>query len=57
MIRDRSKRATLVYFVTLIVILAVFALSAIKTSAYNSLRHHETFSGAELFSADTASSR
>ena len=47
----------LAYSVTRIVILSVFALSAIKTSAYNRLRHHETFSGAELFSADTASSR
>ena len=47
----------LAYSVTLIVILAVFALSAIKTSAYNHLRHHETFSGAELFSEDTASSK
>ena len=40
--------------VALLLVIALFAVSIIKTSVYNSKIHHAVFSGPELFSAENA---
>ena len=44
---DRKKR-TAVFAVSLILVLVCFAVSVIKTQAYNSVLHHEVFAGQKL---------
>jgi len=48
------KKAAVIFTVTLIIVMAVFALSILKTDAYNSAKHHATFSGGTLFSSEDA---
>ncbi len=51
---DNRKPAIIAFVVTLILALAFLGASVIKTNAYNSVTHHESFSKAELFSPDGA---
>ena len=53
MMKNRSRKtAPWVFAVTLLIILAVLAVSVIKTNAYNNAEHTASFSGPELFSAE-----
>ena len=48
------KKAVFTFALTLLLIIAVFGLSLIKTSAYNRAKHHAVFAGEALFSDDNA---
>ena len=52
--QDNRKKTLLIFVITFVAILAVFALSVVKTTAYNRTVHRETFSGPALFSAEEA---
>ena len=55
MIRKPNKKtAAAVFIAILLIVIAVFAASVIKTNAYNSKTHHAVFAGPELFSAENA---
>ena len=49
---ENRKRATILFVVALVLILILLAVSALKTQAFNSARHHAEFAGAGLFSAE-----
>ena len=50
----KVKKATLIFGIAFVYIIAVLGLSVLKIRAYNSTRHHKVFSGATLFNvADT----
>ena len=48
------KSTTIVFLAILVLLIACLAVSMIKTNAYNRAKHRETFTGAELFSAEGA---
>jgi len=50
---EARKRATLIFLVTLLIAIAILAVSVVKTNAYNSVRHQAPFSGETLFTTDT----
>lgn len=47
----------MVFAVSLILVLVCFAVSVIKTQAYNSVLHHEAFAGQKLFSEEDGEER
>ncbi len=48
---NENKRNAVIFFsIALLMIIAVFALSVIKTNTYNRARHRESFDGSALFS-------
>ena len=52
--KKKKNAAFIIFTVTLLAILACMIISVVKTNAYNSVRHHEIFSGAELFSTEAS---
>ena len=52
LIKDNRKKRAVIFAVALLVVAICLLASLIKTDIYNHARHHATFSGAELFSAD-----
>lgn len=52
MTMNNKKRIVWIYAFTFILILAVLALSIVKTNEYNRVRHHISIDGDTLFSAD-----
>ena len=52
--KQNGKKTALLFAVSFMVILGVFAASVIKTNVYNSTRHHAVFSGPALFSSEDA---
>ena len=56
--KRRSKKRTMIAFIAvLVLVIACFCISVIKTSTFNNARHHEVFSGTELFSQEDARAR
>ena len=51
---ESGKRTTLIFASALLIIAGILLLSVLKTNAYNSAIHHETFAGPELFSPENA---
>ena len=49
--KENEKRNILIFVVAFLLVVVGIALSILKTNAYNSVRHHEEFSGAGLFGA------
>ncbi len=49
---ENRKRTTVVFLVTLILIIAVFAASVIKTDLYNAKTHRAVYTGPELFTSE-----
>lgn len=54
---ETRKKATLIFLVTLLIAIAILAVSVVKTNAYNSVRHQASFSGETLFTTDTLRDR
>ncbi len=52
LMKDNRKKRAVIFAVALLVVAICLLASLIKTDIYNHARHHATFSGAELFSAD-----
>ena len=52
--KRNGKKTALLFAVSFMIILGVFAASVIKTNVYNSTRHHAVFSGPALFSSEDA---
>ncbi len=50
--QNRTRIVSLIFAVSLIVIIIGLVFSVLKTRAYNSVRHQETFEGDSLFSPD-----
>ena len=48
------KKAILEFGATMLVVLALFIVSVVKTNAYNRAKHSAEFSGPALFSAEAA---
>ncbi|MBR4164657.1 MAG: HD domain-containing protein, partial [Lachnospiraceae bacterium] len=51
---DNRKISAVIFAVTLALIIACLAASMIKTSAFNKAKHHEVFTGPDLFSGEDA---
>ncbi len=49
---EHWKTAICIFSVTLMILVAIFAVSRIKTGRYNNEVHHAVFSGEDLFSSD-----
>ena len=54
---DNRKQRLLVFAAALVLVLAVFVLSVLKTNAYNRTVHHAAFSGDTLFTTGEAPER
>ncbi len=50
--KGSGKKAILEFSASLLIILAIYAVSAIKTDEYNRARHSATFEGPALFSTE-----
>ncbi len=50
----RKKKATVVFAITLGVLVLILIASILKTSAYNHVRHRETFADSALFSTQAS---
>ena len=49
---NKSKKAFLIFILTLIGVVAIFVVCLIKNSSYNNTSHNETFTGEEAFSSE-----
>lgn len=52
--KQNRKKTALLFAVSFMVIIGVFAASVIKTNVYNSTQHHAAFSGPALFASEDA---
>ncbi|MBO4799646.1 MAG: hypothetical protein J5489_03270, partial [Lachnospiraceae bacterium] len=55
--KRNTKRAAIIFAVTLVIALGCLIGGFIKTDAYNKTKHVETFAGEKLFSADASKDR
>ena len=55
--KNGIKKASAIFAVTLIIIVAMFAAGVIKTDRFNKTKHHETLAGEELFGDGADSSK
>ena len=51
---ENNKRSLIIFAVTLAIVMAVMVISEVKTNAYNSIRHKDSFAGSALFISDDA---
>ncbi len=52
-----GKKAAILFIVTLVIAIALLVISIFETNAYNSTKHHETFSGSGLFAPEDAEAK
>ena len=54
---DKTRKAQLRFAVALLIVVVIFAMSVLKTSAYNSAQHRELFAGPALFTPEGDSTK